>query len=277
MSEKPEPADEPRAKQGRVASLVTKPATWVIGVVLVALTATFSSGLQDLFTGLLPEGWNEPGSGIDLVDVRRQPMSGRVLIPRPESARFDDLSDALTKVNDPEWEAANEWYAVNRVTWEVTLVGRHRDPVVITDLRPVRTGPCTETLQRGVLVEDIPQGEGTKTELKTEIDAKVPRLTVAEGGAAYFDGGTITLAKGETVILSIEATSAGPTCRWTLEADYVDNGKREAMTITAPGGQPFAITGDTEKPHEVTWSVLCPRRGLKPAEVSLPSAPSDCL
>lgn len=256
-------------RRGRLASLVTRPATWVVGVILVALGATFSSGLQSLFAGLLPDGWSEPGSGIQVVDVIRKPMSGPVLIPDVAAASFDDQGDAQVSVNDPEWEAEHEWYAADRVTWEVTLVGRHADPIVITDLRPERTKPCTKRLEDGALVNDIPQGEGDKIEMKTAIDAEVPRLTSAADGSAYFDGGTVTLAKGETVVISIEATSAGPTCEWVLEADYVDHGKRETMTIKAPGDRPFAITGLIEdRPYDLTWDGRC-SRALKPEESSI--------
>lgn len=241
-----------------VGLLLKKYLAAVIGIVAIALTATFNTGLQNLFAGLLPDGWDESGSGIKVVDVRRQPLSGRVLIPDAESAKFRDQTDAREKVNDPEWEARHEWYAVERVTWEVTLVGRHNDPVVITDLRPERIGDCTQRLHDGVLVEDLPAGEGTKIELKTAIDAKVPELTSAEDGTAYFDDGTVTLAKGETVVISIEASSAGPTCRWVLEADYVDNGNRESMTIKAPGDRPFGITGLADaQAYPYTWHEAC--------------------
>ncbi|MFJ9389308.1 hypothetical protein ACIRON_10850 [Nocardioides sp. NPDC101246] len=258
-----------RDGRSRLASLVTRPATWVVGVILVALGATFSSGLQSLFAGLLPDGWSEPGNGIKVVDVRRKPVSGPVLIPRSESATaFSDRSDAVSSINDPEWEAEHKWYAAGYITWDVTLVGRHSDPVVITDLRPERTGPCTKRLDDGTLVDDIPQGEGKKIELETAIDAEVPQLTSAEDGSAYFDAGTVTLAKGETVVISIEATSAGPTCEWVLEADYVDHGKRETMTITAPGDRPFAITGlIRERPYDLVWGIGC-NRALKPEEIS---------
>lgn len=264
---KPDTAEEdrptPEVRRGGVlrwvASLARKPVPVVVAVIAAALTATFTSGLQDLFSGLLPDGWNEPGNGIKVVDVRRQPMSGRVLIPQTESGpRFSDLSDALDSVNDPEWQAQHEWYAAGTVTWEVTLVGRHNDAVVITDLRPERTGPCTQQLREGVLVEDLPAGEGKKIELRTAIDAGVPELTSADDGSAYFDDGTVTLAKGETVIISIQATSAGPTCQWVLEADYVDNGSRESMTIKAPGDRPFAITGFADdRSYPYTWNSTC--------------------
>ncbi|MGH3353938.1 MAG: hypothetical protein ACRDPS_24970 [Nocardioides sp.] len=255
-----------------------KPATWVVGVILVALGATFSSGLQDLFDGLLPDGWNEPGSGIKLVDVRRQPVSGLVLIPDTEAfARFEDMTDARTSVNEPDWQAQHEWYAVDHAVWEVTLVGRHRDPVEITDLRPERTGPCTQTLRRGAIVEDTPQGESEKIQLKTAIDAKVPQLTSGESGSAYFNGGTVELAKGETVVIAIDASTAGQTCEWVLKADYVDHGKRKSMTIKAPGDRPFAITGYAEDhPYELTWSIRCDRP-LKPAEMLAGGEPSDCF
>lgn len=264
------------SKQGRLASLVRKPATWVVGVILVALAATFTSGLQSLFAGLLPDGWSEPGDGIKVVDVRRKPLSGRVLIPNADAGRFESRIDATDSINDPEWEAQHEWYAAGYITWEVTLVGRHSDPVVITDLRPERTGPCTKRLEAGTLVEDVPQGEGSKIELKTAIDANVPQLTSAEDGSAYFDGGTVTLAKGETVVMSIEATSAGPTCQWVLEADYVDHGKRETMTIKAPGDRPFAITGWVDgHTYDRTWNIRC-TRALTPEESASTEDPTDC-
>lgn len=249
-----------------VGRLLKKYLAAVIAVVVVALTATFNVGLQNLFDGLLPDGWDEPGSGIKVVDVRRLPESGQVLIPPSESATFTSHDDAQTKVNDPGWEAEREWYAVERGTWEVTLVGRHNDPVVITDLRPERTGACTKKLRRGVLVDDVSQGEGQKIEMTTAIDASVPKLTSLDDGTAYFDSGTVTLAKGETVIISIQATSAGPTCQWVLEADYVDHGKRESMTITAPGDRPFGITGASQDhPYDLTWTIGCDR-AVKPED-----------
>ncbi|MBB3091304.1 hypothetical protein [Nocardioides albus] len=257
-------------------SLVTKPAAWVVGVILVALGATFSSGLQSLFSGLLPDGWSEPGSGIEIVDVRRKPMSGYVLIPDLPAPGFEDFADAVSSVNDPAWEANHEWYAVDHVVWEVTLVGRHGDPVVITDLRPERTGPCTKKLPQGILVKDVPQGEGEKIEMETAIDANVPRLTSVDDGSAYFDDGTVTLAKGETVVISIEATSGGPTCEWVFEADYVDHGKRETMTIKAPGDRPFAITGFAhDRAYETTWDIGC-KRAMTPEEVAARTLPADC-
>lgn len=270
--------DAPREDgQGRLTSLAKKPVTWVVGVILVALGATFSSGLQSMFAGLLPDGWSEPGSGIKVVDVRRKPLSGPVLIPRAESARFSDQADAREKVNDPEWEAQHEWYAAGRITWEVTLVGRHSDPVVITDLRPERTGPCTKRLEGGVLVDDVPQGESKKIALKTAIDAKVPQLVSVTDGSAYFDDGNITLAKGETVVISIEATSAGPTCRWVLEADYVDHGERESMTIEGPGERPFAITGFVEdRPYDLTWGFGCNDRAISAEETTSGGLPPKC-
>ncbi|MBC7275091.1 hypothetical protein [Nocardioides sp.] len=263
--------------QARLTSLAKKPVTWVVGVILVALGATFSSGLQSMFAGLMPDGWSEPGSGIKVVDVRRKPLSGPVLIPQAESAKFSDQADAREKVNDPEWEAQHEWYAAGRITWEVTIVGRHSDPVVITDLRPERTGPCTERLEDGVLVDDVPQGESKKIALKTAIDAKVPQLTSVADGSAYFDDGTITLAKGETVVISIQATSAGPTCEWVLEADYVDHGERESMTIEGPGDRPFAITGFIEdRGYDLTWGFGCNDRAVSAEEATSGDLPPKC-
>lgn len=263
-AEAPTPAGDVR-RRGVLpwtVSLLKKPTAWVVGVVLVSLGATFGSGLQNLFTGLLPEGWSDPGKGIQLVDVRRQAMSGPVLIPDGASAAaFTNVEQALSAVNDPDWQAKHEWYAVENVTWEVTLVGRHSEDVVITDLRPKRSGPCTSILRQGTIVVDDPKGGGgDKILLRTDVGAPVPALTSAEDGSPYFTSRTVTLSKGETVVIPITATSSGPTCRWVLEVDYVDHGKRETMTIRAPGDRQFGITGASEgHPYELTWSAGCGR------------------
>lgn len=241
-------------------SLLKKPTAWVVGVVLVSLGATFGSGLQNLFTGLLPEGWSDPGQGIQLVDVRRQAMSGPVLIPDgSRAAPFKSVDQAMKAVNDPDWQAKHEWYAVGNVTWEVTLVGRHSEDVVITDLRPKRSGPCTSIMRQGTVVEDIRQGGGgDKILLRTDVGAPVPALTSETDGSPYFTSRTVILSKGETVVIPITATSSGPTCRWVLEVDYVDHGKRELMTIKAPGDREFGITGTPDgHPYALTWSVSC--------------------
>lgn len=114
-TEAPAPAGDVR-RRGVLpwtVSLLKKPTAWVVGVVLVSLGATFGSGLQNLFTGLLPEGWSDPGKGIHLVDVRRQEMSGPVLIPDGASAApFKSFDQARSAVNDLDWQAKHEWYAV---------------------------------------------------------------------------------------------------------------------------------------------------------------------
>ena len=269
-TEAPAPAGDVR-RRGVLpwtVSLLKKPTAWVVGVVLVSLGATFGSGLQNLFTGVLPEGWSDPGNGIQLVDVRRQAMSGPVLIPEGASAApFKNLDQAMKAVNDLDWQARHEWYAVENVTWEVTLVGRHSEDVVITDLRPKRSGPCTSILRQGTVVEDIRQGGGgDKILLRTDVGAPVPALTSEEDGSPYFTSRTVILSKGETVVIPITATSSGPTCRWVLEVDYVDHGKRETMTIKAPGGREFGITGTPEgHPYALTWSASC-ARAMRPED-----------
>ncbi|WP_406032946.1 hypothetical protein OG801_00830 [Nocardioides sp. NBC_00163] len=269
-TEAPTPAGDVR-RRGVLpwtVSLLKKPTAWVVGLVLVSLGATFGSGLQNLFTGLLPEGWSDPGKGIQLVDVRRQAMSGPVLIPEgARAAPFENVDQAMSAVNDLDWQAKYDWYAVGNVTWEVTLVGRHSEDVVITDLRPKRSGPCTSILRQGTVVEDIRQGGGgDKILLRTDVSAPVPALTSEKDGSPYFTTRTVILSKGETVVIPITATSSGPTCRWVLEVDYVDHGKRETMTIKAPGGREFGITGTAEgHPYALTWSVSC-ARAMRPED-----------
>ena len=269
-TEAPAPAGDVR-RRGVLpwtVSLLKKPTAWVVGVVLVSLGATFGSGLQNLFTGLLPEGWSDPGKGIHLVDVRRQEMSGPVLIPDgASSAPFKNFDQARSAVNDLDWQAKHEWYAVENVTWEVTLVGRHSEDVVITDLRPKRSGPCTSILRQGTVVEDVPQGGGgDKILLRTDLGAPVPALISEEDGSPYFASRTVTLSKGETVVIPITASSSGPTCRWVLEVDYVDHGKRESMIIKAPGGREFGITGTPEgHPYRLSWIHEC-ERAMRPED-----------
>ena len=280
-TEAPAPAGDVRRRGALpwTVSLLKKPTAWVVGVVLVSLGATFGSGLQNLFTGLLPEGWSDPGKGIQLVDVRRQAMSGPVLIPEGASpTAFKNVDQAMSAVNDLDWQAKHEWYAVGNVTWEVTLVGRHSEDVVITDLRPKRSGPCTSILRQGTVVEDIRQGGGgDKILLWTDLGAPVPALTSEKDDSPYFTSRTVILSKGETVVIPITATSSGPTCRWVLEVDYVDHGKRETMTIKAPGGREFGITGTPEgHPYALTWRSGCEQAMTPEDSAALEKDPDYC-
>ena len=62
-------------------------------------------------------------------------------------------------------------------------------------------------------------------------------------GAPFFSTHKITLPKGEKNVVQVRALSAKQHCRWRLELDYLADGRRQTMVISAPGDKPFEVTG----------------------------------
>ena len=76
----------------------------------------------------------------------------------------------------------------------------------------------------------------------------------------FFADTKITLPMGEKNVIDMAAHTSGPYCRWTVAVEYLADGKRGTTTITAPGGKPFAITGEPT-PQSYHSVFLTPLRG----------------
>jgi len=240
-----------------------RPVVWLVGVVLVGVGAQLQNTIQAYVQAALSTvGVTEPGPPIEILDVSQATGAGFDL---PHGVNDQDLT-TWDRSYEPttEWLRARGAVPVDLARWEITLVGRRTEAVAVTDMKPVLTGGrCTPAIG-GALIEGLPGGgpSGIIT-LQTAIDSPRPVLETYSGGnelQPFFAHNNLSLPAGEKNTLAVTATTAGPYCRWTIELEYLAEGGRQTMTITAPGGNPFEVTGNAD-PSRYKSVFLAPQRG----------------
>jgi len=151
---------------------------------------------------------------------------------------------------------------VDSVQWQIGVVGRRTEAVAITRMRPVLQGSCSAPVGGALLENPGPIGGGTDaTVLTTRIDSIERDFTFdgPDGRSPYFGARTITLPKDEKTFILIEATTSWPYCRWTVEMDYIADGKQQSTVLRPPGSDYFSITGRL-RPEQYDTVFLAPDR-----------------
>ncbi|NDU76684.1 hypothetical protein GWI34_29260 [Actinomadura sp. DSM 109109] len=215
------------------------------------------------------EGWLTPGEVADsvsageavrVVDVHHDLDAGNnLLVPAPEGGGNALAAESPPDSLDEEWLAAHGAIDVGMARWEITVETRRNEAVEIVNVRPVLAGGRCGPAPTGVLVTNQSAGGGDKIPLYLVIDGPRPRPVFQRNEAGklspFFVGAKaqrLTLEKGKKETLSIvasighpdkEVSREGPYCRWSVRVDYIAGGGRHQMTITAPGGRLFALTG----------------------------------
>jgi hypothetical protein len=194
-----------------------------------------------------------------------------VLPPTVDHARvraFLDRQDSGVDIPDDEYgEFLTDIGAVTSrvMMWRVTLEGRRETEVVVTGMRPVRTGPCTPPLGSS-MIENPAAGSAELITFTTDIDRPRPRfarLDVLTGAETdFFASSVLKLPRGEQNVIHIRATTAGPTCSFHVELTYQADGRPGRLRLTAPGGRPFQVTG--AMPFEdYEWVYMSPLHGCE--------------
>ena len=225
-----------------------KPVVWLVTLLLAATAAYFSDYVKTFFGALLPTDKAEEASGrppFEVLDVHYLNLNPAYFLSKPPSE--EDMAGWDRRSGPPPaaWLEKQAAVPLDAARWEITLEGRRTAEVVVTDMRTKLVSPCEPALE-GSLVETPLEGEGSKFRFGVAVDKPNPVMMVINNGAApypFFEQKTIKLPKGEKNVITVEATTSGPHCRWTIEVDYLADGKRGQMSITAPDGKPFAVTG----------------------------------
>ncbi len=236
----PEPA-------GRLRFL-RSPATWLAGVLLAVVTVTFQDVLTSAVTSVLPlDGLPDqlaPRDAVQVVEVRNVKDYGEFLVRGPVPAHF-----ARTLASGAAWQNRGDVVDVGESQWMITLRGRAEQQVRVTDIVPEIVGGSCAAPLGGHLVYAPGQGAEDVIPLDVTIDAPRPRLDHwAKGdkaGHPYFTGPAaqqITLDKDESESFLIHAVSRDGYCRWRYRVRYQLGGERAEMTLSRPGGKPFALT-----------------------------------
>jgi hypothetical protein len=144
-----------------------------------------------------------------------------------------------------QWAEANNAVDLGVTAWEITIEGKRDSPVEVVNIVPVLEEPCGPAL-RGGLFRDGAQGETDKVVLNVDVSAAHPLFSrsdpSSEFDANYFGSKKISLPRGEKNVLILRATSGKVHCRWRYGIEYIADGKRGSLLVSAPGNKPFEVT-----------------------------------
>ncbi|MFI6240058.1 hypothetical protein ACIBEF_09300 [Micromonospora sp. NPDC050795] len=245
-----------------------RPVTWLLTIVVGAV----ATWLGAVVLGMINQ-W-KPANELAEQLAGRGPVVVLDLkhIPYPQEGAFDYVYPAdsdlarldAKRPDDPAVEAGA--VDIERSSWEITLVGTREEAAEAVDLRPVLVEPCGPPLT-GIHEPNPSQGDSQKIVLVTHVDRPNPRMLVddpggADAGVPFFATHKITLPKGEKNVIQVRALSAKQHCRWRLELDYLAEGRRQTMVISAPGDKPFEVTGRADD-SAYAWVYLSPSDGCR--------------
>ncbi|MBM0231009.1 hypothetical protein JNW91_03430 [Micromonospora sp. STR1_7] len=263
-----------------------KPITWVITVCLTmvgAVITTYGTDMAKAFLGerAAPEAVAERAaqkSPLIVVDQSRVVDVARsfVLPQSPSDGALQDWDRSRSDMPTQRW--LNDQGAVDVGTsyWQITFQGTRTEVVEIVNIRPVlEDGRCAPAIA-GVLVENATSGATDKIPLTVAIDRPNPRLLINDGsgdaGKPFFDLKKISLPRKEKNVVVVSATTSGPYCRWRLAVEYLADGHRGEMMVSAPEDRPYAVTGtvSSDKYSDVfiasLWQCGEPRKRLSGPE-----------
>ncbi|MBM7437387.1 hypothetical protein [Streptomyces sp. HB132] len=224
------------------------PATWLVGILLAVVTVTFQDVLAASVKTILPldrvPDRLSPQNAIDVVEVRDVKDFGYYLV------RDGADGELLEELSSADWWQNRKAVDVEDAYWMITLQGRAAQQVRITDTVPELEGGSCKASLGGSLINAPSQGVMDVIPLELAVDSPQPRLKAStkDGKAAgpYFTGPGakhITLNQNETEAFIVHATSEDGYCRWRYRVRYEVGGSTAEMTIGAPGGRPFELTG----------------------------------
>lgn len=250
-----------------------RPVTWLLTIVVGAVATWLGAVVLGMINQWKPA--NElaeelAGRGpLVVLDLKHVPYPeegalGYVYPAGADLARLDAARPYAGGPYDPTVEAGA--VDIERSTWEITLVGTRDEAVEAVDLRPVLVEPCRPPLT-GIREPNDSQGASEKVILVTHVDRPNPRMLVEDpegedAGAPFFATHKITLPRGEKNVIQVRALSAKQHCRWRLELDYLADGRRQTMVISAPGDKPFEVTGRANDAAH-TWIYLNSLNGCR--------------
>ena len=86
----------------------------------------------------------------------------------------------------------------------------------------------------------------------------VPAGADASPMRSYPDRDLAGWANANGAVDFLRAASEGRYCQWRYRLDYLADGGRHSMTLAAPGGKPFAVTGPLTDQAGYAWVVTSP-------------------
>lgn len=283
-----------------------RPVAWLVTLTVAAVGTFYSDTVRDV-----AEAWLSPGDIADaasgppirVVDVGHSTEVGNdIVLPGGDSPGVRQFLTSHNGGSPPpdDWLDKHNAVDVGEAIWSITLETKRRDGVVIEDMLPVIAGGRCGPSRTGSLIENPSAGMSGKILLELVPDTPRPlfqRFDDKGQIVPFFigsDAKKIVLRRDVPDIVQLRASigsvvpggvPTGPDCRWTIRVTYIAGDTRRQMTITAPRGKPFELTGlskDRSAYSAVYLSSLgCPynvRKRVSPSEwVAIQKARKLCL
>ncbi|MEV4569773.1 hypothetical protein AB0K12_38945 [Nonomuraea sp. NPDC049419] len=143
----------------------------------------------------------------------------------------------------------------------VALTG-NRSSARIVDIEPRVL--ARKPVSRGARLIAITGGGETDTvQLAADLDRPAPRFTTAKG-AAYFKEKQIDLKRDEPVTFTLRFTGKKAYYEFELRVTVLADGRTEQVTVKAPDGGPFRLTGKASR-YQAYYREL-PHGGWRPCD-----------
>jgi hypothetical protein len=250
----------PRTQNSRPNSRFKKFAFWAAGVTGAALL-TLATGavpgiMGQIFNNASIEDHIRPGPDIIVHESLYYPDGSGVPEPTVAAGGFhasDELARTLSRSgavsSAPVLRQIQAAHGVDvqSVFIRVVLQGNSNEQVQILNVKPVqlqRSAPLN-----GTLFEIGPQGAVSNIQMGFDLDQPLPQALNVTGSEfpvmtrePYFEEHSISLGKGGTAVVVIEATTQCYGASFKLAVSYlVGNASRQF--IISNGGGPFRVTG----------------------------------
>lgn len=238
-----------------------RPIVWLMVVTITALAAYFGDVIRAALDSVAPPEkaasallGQEPIRIVSLDHIYDNAMGAQGYVVKED---VDPTPVQPLRVSHEEagrWAEKNDAVDLAITAWEVAIEGMRTNPVEITNIAPRLEEPCREALNRGIILRQS-EGLSEKIFLYTDITAPNPTFdggVIGEDGGATRKDGTknffahknIRLEKGETQVLTLQARALKwEHCRWRYRIEYLSDGEKQSMTLSAPDGEPFEVTG----------------------------------
>jgi hypothetical protein len=245
-----------RHRAGRLADAVTKKTAWAVGVVAAALLTLLATGviprlLGQVVSGSAIEDKFRGGPAIlaneSLVYANGPTVPESAVIPgnyRPGHALVRALARAMGGATPAFLRLEHtKGVPVGSEVIRLVLEGNRNEPVRILNIEPVR-------LERkpplgGVYFNIGGQGEADNIRILFDLDRLSPQAQEMKSnmltGGLFFQDHTISLTRGEQVVILITAGTSRYDATYDLAIDYMA-GSATQTEMVSDDGHPFQVT-----------------------------------
>jgi hypothetical protein len=245
------PPDKPA---GGIRAFLMKPAVWLTGIVLAAAGTALTSWLVPQF-GQVIGRLTETGDPVT-VKVVQEEINQSLALPPGTRLTGRDLAELGSLTPEEQLESLTGRGAERDAPEILSLVvtGNRIEPVRIVNVKPVADCSSPASRTRVNLTGNFGAVD-LSTAMVFDLDRDPATAMFGDGEASspYFPARTISLKKGEQVVVTVAAATAKRHCRFEFDV-VVLSGSEEHTQRISNGGRPFVrLASDPGAYEHVYW------------------------